>query len=106
MQSRVGSFAYLPTLTDENIREQVRYCGNQGWVCVVEHARDPGPHNSYWDRWGVPILDPGDPEMVLFEIEECRRARPDHFIRITAYESSRGRAAIRHSFLVHRPQEG
>jgi ribulose-bisphosphate carboxylase small chain len=105
MQSRIGTFAYLPDLTDEQIREQVRYCGLKGWACVVEYTHDPSPRNSYWERWGIPLLDPADPDMVLFEVAECRKARPRHYIRVTAYESLHGRANIRHTFLVHRPPD-
>lgn len=97
------AYASKPQLSDDQIREQVRYCGNQGLAMVIEFTQDPGPGNHYWDRWGVPLLDPEDPDTVLFEIIECRKSFPDQYIRIIACESGRGQALIRHSFMVHRP---
>ena len=99
----VSSFTETVTLNDEQIREQIEYCGKRGWAQVIEYTMDPGPDNHFWEQWGLPILDPEDPELVFFEVNECREAFPNHHIRINAYESRKGQALIRHAILVHAP---
>jgi ribulose-bisphosphate carboxylase small chain len=105
MKARIGAFAHLGKLSDGDIRDQVLYCERQGWAVVVEYTRDPSPGNHYWDRWGLPMLDADDPEAVLYEINACRAAHADCYIRIMACESFRSQARIRHSILVHQPGE-
>ncbi len=99
----VSSFTETVTLNDEQLREQVRYCGERGWALLIEHTADPSPDNHFWARWGLPLLDPDDPELVLFEINACRQAFPQHHIRVIANDSAMGRSLVRHSILVHAP---
>src|SRR2546423_9900158 len=98
-----GTFSFLPPLTDEEIRAQVEYCLNNGWAINVELTDDPHPRNSYWEMWGLPMFELKDPAGVLLEINECRRAYPGHYIRLTAYDASYGRQTTALSFLVQRP---
>ncbi len=100
----VSSFTETVSASDEQTREQVHYCAKQGWALVIEHTKDPAPDNHFWERWGLPMLDPDDPDLVLFEIDACRQAFPQHHIRVNACESARGRALIRHTLLVHAPR--
>jgi ribulose-bisphosphate carboxylase small chain len=73
----------------------------------VEFTDDPHPRNHYWDMWGLPMFDL--PEMgtaaagVLHEINACRQAYPDRYIRVCAYDSRRSRQTVALSFLVNRP---
>src|SRR3989440_12465965 len=98
-----GTFSFLPPLTDEEIRAQVEYCLNNGWAINVEFTDDPHPRNTYWEMWGLPMFDLKDPAGVLLEINECRRAYPGHYIRLTAYDASYGRQTTALSFIVQRP---
>jgi ribulose-bisphosphate carboxylase small chain len=41
---------------------------------------------------------------VLHEINECRKAYPDRYIKVSAYDSRHGRQTTALSFLVNRPQ--
>ncbi len=70
---------------------------------MIEYTIDPAPDNHFWERWGLPMLDPDDPDLVLFEIDACRQAFPQHHIRVIAGESEKGRSLIRHTILVHAP---
>ena len=99
----VSSFIETPTCSDEQLREQIQYCSKMGWAVVIEHTKDPAPDNHFWERWGLPMLDPDDPDLVLFEIDACRQAFPHHHIRVNACESAKGRALVRHTQLVHAP---
>ncbi len=99
-------FAQIVRLNDGDIRRQLTDCQRQGWALVIEHTADVSPTNWYWDRWGVPIYDPDDPDAVMSEIAACRRAFPAHFIRVNACQAGRGQALIRRSLLVHSPESG
>lgn len=98
-----GTFSFLPDLTDEEIAAQLDYALRHGWALSVEHTGDPRPRNNYWDMWGLPMFDRTDPAAALLAIGECRRAHPDHHIRVCAYDASYGRQTTALSFLVHRP---
>lgn len=100
----VRQFARTVTLSEEQIRRQLRDCQRQGWALIIEHAPDASPQLSYWDRWGIPIHDPEDVDAVMHEIRGCRAAHPKHYIRVYACEAGRGQATIRHTLLVHSPE--
>jgi ribulose-bisphosphate carboxylase small chain len=103
MRITQGTFSYLPDFTDEEISLQVAYALDHGWPCSVEFTDDPHPRNSYWEMWGLPMFDLKDPAGVLLEINECRRAYPGHYVRLTAYDASYGRQTTALSFIVQRP---
>jgi ribulose-bisphosphate carboxylase small chain len=98
-----GTFAQLPALDDDEIAAQVRYAIAQGWAVSVEHSDDPHPRNMFWDLWGLPLFDLTDPRPALDEIDACRRAFPDHHVKVSAFDSRKGRETIALSFLVQRP---
>ena len=98
-----GTFSYLPDLTDDEIRKQIQYALDNGWPCSVEFTDDPHPRNHYWDMWGLPMFDLLDAAGVLHEINACRQAYTDRYIRVCAYDSRRGRQTVALSFLVNRP---
>jgi len=100
-----GQFSFLPDLTDDQILAQIRYALDQGWALNVEFTDDPHPRNTYWEMWGLPMFDLKDPAGVLYEINECRKAYPNHYIRVNAYDSTRGWETPRMSFIVNRPKE-
>ena len=103
MRLTQGTFSFLPDLTDEQIRKQVEYCLRNGWPINIECTDDPHPRNSYWEMWGLPMFDLVDPTAVMDEINACRRAYPNHYIKVNAYDITRGREAAALSFLVGRP---
>jgi ribulose-bisphosphate carboxylase small chain len=100
-----GTFSYLPDLTDEEISQQIGYCLDNGWPLAVEFTDDPHPRNTYWDMWGLPMFDLHDPAGVLAEVNACRAAKPNTYIRLTAYDASLGRQTTALSFIVQRPTE-
>ena len=99
-----GTFSYLPELTDEEIGLQAAYAISNGWAIAVEFTDDPHPRNNYWEMWGLPMFDISDAAAVLYEINACRKAFPNHYVRVSAYDSSLGRQTTALSFLVNRPQ--
>ena len=105
MRITQGTFSYLPDLTDDEIKAQVQYCLNNSWAVSLEYTDDPHPRNNYWEMFGLPMFDATDPAAVMYEIAECRRVFPNHYIRVNGYDRQRGRATTMLSFIVNRPKE-
>jgi ribulose-bisphosphate carboxylase small chain len=105
MRLTQGTFSFLPDLTNEQIRKQVDYCQSNGWSIGIEYTDDPHPRNTYWEMWGLPMFDLKDPAGVLYEIEECRKAFGNCYIRVSAFDATVGWESLRLSFIVHRPAE-
>ena len=99
-----GCFSYLPDLTDAEIKLQVEYGLNKGYAWSVEYTDDPHPRNTYWELYGNPMFDLKDPAGILAEINACRKAFPNHYIRVTAFDSTRGWETPRMSYIVNRPK--
>lgn len=49
------------------------------------------------------MFDLRDPEGVMEEVRACREAHPEHYIRVSAFDDTRGWETLRLSFLVNRP---
>ncbi len=98
-----GTFSFLPDLSDEQIRKQVEYCLEKGWAVSVEFTDDPHPRNIYWEMWGPPMFDLKDAAGILQEVNACRNAHPDHYVKVNAFDSTKGWETIRLSFIVNRP---
>jgi len=105
MRITQGTFSFLPDLTDEQIARQVEYALGQGWAVSIEYSDDPHPRNTYWEMWGMPMFDLKDAAGVVGEIRECRKAHPDNYIKVNAFDSTRGFETMRLSFMVHRPKQ-
>ena len=98
-----GQFSFLPDLTDDEIRAQVEYGLGKGYAWSVEYTDDPHPRNTYWEMYGMPMFDLHDAAGVLQELNQCRQAFPQHYIRLMAFDSTRGVESIAMSFIVNRP---
>ncbi|MEW6472454.1 MAG: ribulose bisphosphate carboxylase small subunit [Actinomycetota bacterium] len=105
MRVTQGTFSYLPDFSDEEIAAQVGYAMDHGWALAVEFTDDPHPRNVYWEMWGLPIFDGDDPATVVAEVNRCREAFPDQYIRLSAYDAGLGRQTTALSFIVNRPAE-
>ena len=104
MRVTQGTFSFLPDLTDDQIVAQVEYCLNNEWAIGVEYTDDPHPRNFLWEMWGNPMFDLRDAAGVMMEVKACRKAFPDHYIRINAFDSTRGQETVRLSFIINRPK--
>ena len=104
MRITQGCFSFLPDLTDEQISAQVEYCLRNEWAIGIEYTDDPHPRNTYWEMWGNPMFDLRDAKGVMMELAECRKANPETYIRIHAFDNNRGWETVRMSFIVNRPK--
>jgi ribulose-bisphosphate carboxylase small chain len=105
MRLTQGQFSFLPDLTDEEITKQVTYALDQGWAVAVEFTDDPHPRNTYWEMWGQPMFDIADAAGVMMEVKACRKANPNKYIKVLAFDSNRGFETIRMSFIINRPPD-
>jgi ribulose-bisphosphate carboxylase small chain len=105
MRITQGTFSYLPDFTDEEIRAEVRYCLDNGWAFSIEHTDDPHPRNAYWEMWGLPMFDASDLDGAMHQMNECRKAFPDDYIKVNGYDRTKGRQTTMLSFIVQRPKE-
>ncbi len=91
MRITQGTFSYLPDFTDEQIEAQVRYCFDNGWAFSIEYTDDPHPRNSYWEMWRLPMFDLHDLNEAMEQIDECRKAFPDRYIKLNGYDRTKGK---------------
>jgi ribulose-bisphosphate carboxylase small chain len=104
MRITQGTFSFLPDLTDQQIASQIEYCIKNGWSIDIEYTDDPHPRNSYWEMWDLPMFEVRDPAAILVEINACRKALPNHYIKVNANNPVRGRETVALSFIVNRPE--
>jgi ribulose-bisphosphate carboxylase small chain len=105
MRVTQGAFSFLPDLTDPQIVAQIEYALRAGWSLSVEYTDDPHPRNTYWEMWGMPMFDVRDAAGVMLELTACRKAHPGKYIKVIAFDSTRGFETTRLSFIVNRPAD-
>jgi ribulose-bisphosphate carboxylase small chain len=105
MRITQGTFSFLPDLTDEQIKKQIEYALDQGWAVSIEHTDDPHPRDTMWEMWGLPMFDLKDPAGAMMELKECRKVHGDDYIKLNAFDSTRGFETMRMSFIVNRPKK-
>ena len=104
MRVTQGTFSFLPDLTDPQIQVQIEYCLAQGWAVSIEYTDDPHPRNTYWEMFGQPMFDLRDAAGAMAELASARSAHPNHYIKLNAFDSTRGFETQRLSFIVNRPR--
>jgi ribulose-bisphosphate carboxylase small chain len=103
MRLTQGTFSFLPDLTEQQIRQQVQYCLDNQWAVAIEYTDDPHPRNTYWEMYGLPMFDLHDAAGIMTEILACKSAFPNHYIKVNAFDATRGRESLRLSFIINRP---
>ena len=103
MRLTQGTFSFLPDLTDAQISAQIEYALGKGWAVSVEYTDDPHPRNTYWEMYGMPMFDLKDAAGVMAEVDACRKTFPNHYVKVNAFDSTRGYETMQMSFIVNRP---
>nr|QCI05020.1 ribulose-1,5-bisphosphate carboxylase/oxygenase small subunit [Callithamnion tetricum] len=103
MRLTQGTFSFLPDLTDEQIESQIKYAVSQKWAINIEYTEDPHPRNNYWELWGLPLFDINDYSSVMYEIKSCRSQFANYYIKINAFDNTRGVESCVLSFIINRP---
>jgi ribulose-bisphosphate carboxylase small chain len=99
-----GQFSFLPDLSDAQITRPIEYALKNNWAVGIEYTDDPHPRNTYWEMFGNPMFDLKDPAGILMEINNCRKTFASHYIRVTAFDATRGVESPKMSYIVNRPQ--
>ena len=99
-----GQFSFLPDLSDAQIIKQIEYALSQNYAVSIEYTDDPHPRNTYWEMYGNPMFDLRDPAAILAEINACRKTFASHYVRVMAFDATRGWETPRMSYLVNRPK--
>ena len=98
-----GAFSLIADLTDEQIKKQLTYCNKMKFAVGIEYTDDPHPRNCYWELWGLPLFDMPDASAILYEINLCRKAHPNTYVKVNAFNNARGVESTGLSFIVQRP---
>lgn len=98
-----GQFSFLPPLSDAQIMAQVDYAISKGWAVSIEWTDDPHPRNVYWNMWGQPMFEIKDGAAVTYDLAACRKACPNAYIKVNAFDNTRGVESMVMSFIVNRP---
>jgi ribulose-bisphosphate carboxylase small chain len=92
-------------MTDAQITAQIKWALQHKWAVSIEYSDDPHPRNTYWEMFGNPMFDLKDPAGILLEINNCRKTFPNHYVRVMAFNSTRGGESPAMSFIVNRPKK-
>ncbi|YP_003359221.1 ribulose-1,5-bisphosphate carboxylase/oxygenase small subunit (plastid) [Cryptomonas paramecium] len=103
MRLTQGAFSFLPDLSEDQILKQIQYAINKGWALNVEWTDDPHPRNYYWELWGLPLFGVKDATAVMFEVNACRKVKPNNYVKLNAFDSGRGVESCCLSLIVQRP---
>lgn len=104
MRIKQGTFSTLPDLTDDEIKAQIQYIIDKGWAVSVEYTDDPHPRNVYWEMFGLPMFDTTDASAAFGEVQSCRKAFPNHYIKVSGYNARYTKQTTGLSFIVNRPK--
>ncbi len=70
----------------------------------VEYTDDSHPRNIYWEMWRMPMSDTTDASACFSEVEACREAFPNHYIKVNGYNARYASTALLPATLsAHRP---
>ncbi|MEO5343901.1 MAG: ribulose bisphosphate carboxylase small subunit [Gammaproteobacteria bacterium SHHR-1] len=93
------TFGFLPKLTQDEVYDQIDYLIAQGWTPAIEHEHPSRSGNHYWTMWKLPLFGEQNLNNIVGELDACRRAYPDHHIRLIGYDNYTQSQGV--CFVVH-----
>ena len=84
---KLGTFSYLPQMTEDELRKQVKYIVSKGWNPAIEHTEPEHTSSHYWYMWKLPMFGESDVDRILAEVAQCKRANPGHHVRLIGYDN-------------------
>ncbi len=99
---KLETFSYLPPMTEAQLRGQIQYMLEKGYAPAVEYTTNPSGYNTYWSMWGLPMFEVKDAAAVIFELNGCKKANPDCYIKINGYDPVRQGQSV--SFVAYKPE--
>jgi ribulose-bisphosphate carboxylase small chain len=98
---KTETFSYLPAFSGEQVEKQIAYFLDGKCVIGIEYSSKPGPALAFWDWWKLPLFNMRSVSEVMAEIEACKSAHPQSYIRVTGYDNVRQAQVM--SFVVYQP---
>jgi ribulose-bisphosphate carboxylase small chain len=98
---KTETFSFLPPMTEAQVAKQIQYVLENGWIPNIEYTDQPGPTNTYWSFWRLPLFNARTSADVLAEIEACKAANPGCYVKINGYDNRRQGQVL--SFVVYQP---
>ncbi|XP_058067963.1 ribulose bisphosphate carboxylase small subunit, chloroplastic 3-like [Magnolia sinica] len=106
------TLSYLQPLSDSSIAKQIDYMISNGWIPCLEfdevghihrsNSRIPGYYDGrYWTLWKLPMFGCSDSSQVLDEINGCKKAYPNAYIRCLAFDNKRQAQCL--AFVIQKP---
>merc|ERR1711915_472575 len=91
------TLSYLPELSNQDIAKQIEYMIKNKWTPCLEIADDgdiylntrmgPGYYdNRYWSMYKLPMFGCSNSELVVQEIENCKREFQNAKIRVIGFD--------------------
>merc|ERR1711966_150668 len=77
------------------------YCDTHGWSGIDSNVNAGYYDNRYWVMWKLPMYGCTNPDEVLTEVNACKAAFPECFIRVAGFDNIKQVQCS--SFLAHRP---
>ena len=102
-ERRYETLSYLPPLTDAQMRRQLQYILEQGYIAGVEFSESSAPEMHYWTMWKLPLFHARSIEEVLSEIQACCSEYPNCYIRVMGFDNVKQCQVL--SFIVHKPNQ-
>ena len=99
---KLGTFSYLPQLTEEELRKQVEYIVARGWNPGIEHTEPENTSSNYWYMWQLPMFGETDIDAIFQEVEQCKKANPGNHVRLIGYDNFRQTQGT--AMVVHRAE--
>ncbi|PKQ11964.1 MAG: ribulose bisphosphate carboxylase small subunit [Alphaproteobacteria bacterium HGW-Alphaproteobacteria-1] len=84
---KMGTFSYLPPMTESEIRKQVDWIVQHGWNPAIEHTEPEFAGSNYWYMWKLPMFGETDTDVILAELKACHEANPDNHVRLLGYDN-------------------
>jgi len=98
---KTETFSYLPALSDKQVTKQIQYFLKNDWVVGIEYCIQPYPELAFWNWWKLPLFTASTAEEITVEINACKAAHPDSYIRLTSYDNLQQKQVM--SFVVRNP---
>ena len=102
--TRLGTFSYLPPLSEEEVRRQLDRLLAADLDPAIEHTAPERVRDRYWRMWRLPFFGDRSVDAVLAEVDACWSANPGHVIQIVGYDRHRQTRAT--AFAVDRTGTG
>jgi len=100
-QRRYETLSYLPPLSDEQIKRQIQFILDQGYIPAIEFNESAEPTECYWTLWKLPLFGANSTQEVLREVQECRSTNRDSYVRVVGFDNIKQCQIL--SFIVHKP---